>query len=141
MLIATCRHELESPEHPVKALKRDLLVHRLCRELALAPLTEVEVGEYLAARSSGTSLPQGLSALLHRHSEGNPLFMVAALDHMTKRALISRENGSWQLQEPLTQIGLAVPDDLRRLVDAHLARSFSAGQRRGVLSATLCRSF
>jgi len=92
----------------LKALTQDLLVHRLCREFTLAPLTEAEVGEYLGGRSSGTSLPQGLSALLHRHSEGNPLFMVAALDHMTKRALISQENGSWQLQVPLAQIDLAV---------------------------------
>jgi predicted ATPase/DNA-binding winged helix-turn-helix (wHTH) protein len=123
MLVATCRPlDLDSRDHPLKVLKQDLLVHRLSRELALAPLTEAEVGEYLAARSSGARLPQGLSALLHRHSEGNPLFMAAALDHMTKRALISRENGSWQLHVPLTQIDLAVPDDLRRMIEAQLER-------------------
>ena len=119
MLVATCRPlDLEPRGHPLKALTQDLLVRRLCREFALAALTEAEVGEYLAARWSGTSLPQGLSALLHRHSEGNPLFMVAALDHMTKRALISQENGSWQLKVPLAQIELAVPDDLRRMICA-----------------------
>src|SRR5882724_1478795 len=119
MLVATCRPlDLEPRGHPLKTLTQDLLVRRLCREFALAALTEAEVGEYLAARWSGTSLPQGLSALLHRHSEGNPLFMVAALDHMTKRALISQENGSWQLKVPLAQIELAVPDDLRRMICA-----------------------
>jgi predicted ATPase len=141
MLIATCRPELESPEHPVKALKRDLLVHRLCREFALAPLTEVEVGEYLAARSSATSLPQGLSALLHRHSEGNPLFMVAALDHMTTRTLISRENGSWQLRVPLAQIDLAVPDDLRRMIEAQLERLSPNEQRVLELASIVGCSF
>jgi len=119
MLVATCRPlDLEPRGHPLKALTQDLLVRRLCREFALAALTEAEVGEYLAGRWSGTSLPQGLSALLHRHSEGNPLFMVAALDHMTKRALISQENGSWQLRVPLAQIDLALPDDLRRMICA-----------------------
>lgn len=130
MLVATCRPlDLESRDHPLKALTQDLLVRRLCREIALAPLTEAEAGEYLAGRLSGTSLPQGLSALLHRHSEGNPLFMVATLDHMTKRALISQENGSWQLQVPLAQIELAVPDDLRRMIEAQLER-LSAEERR-----------
>jgi predicted ATPase len=141
MLIATCRPELEPPEHPLKALKRDLLVHRLCREFALAPLTEVEVGEYLADRSSGTNLPQGLSTLLHRHSEGNPLFMVSALDHMTKRALISRENGSWQLQVPLAQIDLAVPDDLRRMIEAQLERLSGDEQRVVELASIVGCSF
>jgi predicted ATPase/DNA-binding winged helix-turn-helix (wHTH) protein len=131
MLIGTCRPlDLEPRDHPLRALKQDLLVHRLCQEFALAPLTEAEVGEYLAVRSSGTSLPQGLSALLHRHSEGNPLFMVAALDHMTKRALISREDdGSWQLQVPLAQIDLAVPDDLRRMIEAQIERLSAEEQR------------
>jgi predicted ATPase/DNA-binding winged helix-turn-helix (wHTH) protein len=143
MLIATCRPlDLELRGHPLKALKQDLLVHRLCHEFALAPLTEAEVGEYLAVRSSGTSLPQGLSALLHRHSEGNPLFMVAALDHMTKRALISREDdGSWQLQVPLAQIDLAVPDDLRRMIEAQIERLSPEEQRVLELASIAGASF
>jgi DNA-binding winged helix-turn-helix (wHTH) protein len=130
MLLATCRpFDLEPRNHPLKALAQDLLVHRLGREIAPAPLTEAEVAEYLAARSSTTTLPEGLSALLHRHSEGNPLFMVAALDHMMKRALISQENGSWHLQVPLAQIALAVPDDLRHMIEAQLERLSTEEQR------------
>jgi predicted ATPase/DNA-binding winged helix-turn-helix (wHTH) protein len=142
MVIATCRPlDLEPRDHPLKALTQDLLVRRLCREFALAPLTEAEVGEYLAGRSSGRSLPQGFSALLHRHSEGNPLFMVAALDHMTKRALICLENGSWQLQVPLVQIELAVPDDLRRMIEAQLERLTAEEQRVLELASIVGASF
>jgi predicted ATPase len=142
MLIATCRPlDQESHNHPLNALRQDLLVHRLCHELALAPLTEVQVGEYLAVRSCGASVPQGLSALLHRHSEGNPLFMVAALDHMTKRALISRENGSWLLHVPLAQIDLAVPDDLRRMIEAQIERLSFEEQRVLELASIAGASF
>ena len=123
MLLATYRpSDLEPRGHPLKALVQDLLVHRLCREIALTAFTAAEVEAYLASQSSATSLPEGLSSLLHRHSEGNPLFMVAALEHMTKRGLISRENGGWQLQVPLVQIELAVPDDLRGMIEAQLER-------------------
>ncbi|MDB6106969.1 MAG: transcriptional regulator, putative ATPase, winged helix family [Gammaproteobacteria bacterium] len=142
MLLATCRpFDLEPRDHPLKALAQDLLVHRLGREIAPAPLTEAEVAEYLAARSSSTSLPEGLSALLHQHSEGNPLFMVAALDHMMKRALISRENGSWQLQVPLAQIELAVPDDLRRMIEVQLDRLSPEEQRVLELASIVGASF
>jgi predicted ATPase/DNA-binding winged helix-turn-helix (wHTH) protein len=142
MLIATCRPlDLQPRNHPLNALKQDLLVHRLCHEFALAPLTEAEVGQYLALRSSGASVPQGLSALLHQHSEGNPLFMVAALDHMTKRAVISWENGSWQLQVSLAQIDLAVPDDLRRMIEAQIERLSSEEQRVLELASIAGASF
>ena len=50
MLIATKRPvDLETPEHSSRALKQDLLLHELCREITLEPLSEAEVAEYLAA--------------------------------------------------------------------------------------------
>ncbi|HEY4368677.1 MAG TPA: AAA family ATPase [Steroidobacteraceae bacterium] len=123
MLVATFRPlDLEPPGHPMRSLMRDLLAHRLCRDIDLTSLSEAEVEEYLTAQSPASRPPDGLSALLHRHSEGNPLFMVAALDHMTKESLLSRENGGWQLRVPLSQIELAVPADLRHMIEAQLER-------------------
>ena len=123
MLLATCRTlDAEPASHPLKALVLDLLVHRLCREIALTPLSEADVEAYLAAQSPGSTPPQGLSALVHRHSEGNPLFVVAALEHMAKRNLLANANGRWQLQVPLEQIELEVPDDLRHMIEAQLER-------------------
>src|SRR4029077_633531 len=123
MLLATCRTlDAEPASHPLKALVLDLLVHRLCREIALTPLSEADVEAYLPAQSPGSTPPQGLSALVHRHSEGNPLFVVAALEHMAKRNLLANANGRWQLQVPLEQIELEVPDDLRHMIEAQLER-------------------
>ncbi len=78
MLLATYRLvDVVLSDHPLKALKQDLLVRHLCHEVALEPLGEADVAEYLAGESSAARLPEGLAALVHRHSEGNPLFMVA----------------------------------------------------------------
>src|ERR1700722_7905496 len=121
MLLATCR-PLEPAGHSLRRLIPDLLVHRLCREIALNPLSEAEVEEYLAAQSPGGCPPPGLSALVHRHSEGNPLFMVAALEHMAKRNLLTRVDGRWQLHRPLEQIEFEVPEDLRHMIEAQFER-------------------
>src|SRR5208282_2446210 len=44
MLIGTYRPvDVIVSQHPLNALKRDLLVHQLCREIALEPLDEAEV--------------------------------------------------------------------------------------------------
>jgi len=132
MLIATKRPvDMVIPEHPLKALKQDLLLHQLCRETTLEPLGEAEVAEYLAAESSGGSLPEGLAKLVHHHSEGNPLFMVAVLDHMIERGQVSREGGGWRLRVPLEEIALGAPEKLRRMIEAQIDR-LSAKQRHAL---------
>ena len=121
MLLATYR-PLDLPRHSLKALISDLLVRRWCREIDLTPLGQADVEEYLDAQLPTSPPPPGLSALVHRHSEGNPLFMVAALEDMAKRNLVTRANGQWQLQVPLEQIVFEAPDYLRHMIEAQLER-------------------
>ena len=130
MLICTYRPvHVALSGHPLNALKQDLLVHQLCHEIALEPLGETEVAEYLTAESSGAAPPNGLAGLVHRHSEGNPLFMVTALDHMAGRGLISRENGNWKLKSGLEEIDLEVPESLRQMIEVQIERLTPEEQR------------
>src|SRR6202790_4445798 len=107
----------------------DLLVHRLCRKIDLPPLSEVEVEEYLGAQSPASRPPPGLAGLVHRHTEGNPLFMVAALEHMIHRGFISLENGTWKLNVPLEEIDLDVPENLRAMIEAQIEHLSPEQQR------------
>ena len=80
MLIGTYRPaDLALSDHPLKTLKRELVVHELGHEIALEPLETSEVAEYLATASEGAAVPEGLAELIHRRTEGNPLFMIATL--------------------------------------------------------------
>ncbi|MFZ2061934.1 MAG: AAA family ATPase [Candidatus Binatus sp.] len=121
MLVATKRPvDMVIPEHPLKALKQDLLLHQLCREIELEPLSEAEVAEYLEAESSGDKLTEGLAKLIYHHTEGNPLFVVAMLDHLTEQGLVFQERGVWKLRVPLEQVALAAPEKLRRMIEAQI---------------------
>jgi predicted ATPase len=130
MLVGTYRPvDVTLAQHPLKTVKQDLLVHQLCREIALKPLTEAEVAEYLAMEAAAGAVPEGLAALIYRHSEGNPLFMVAALDHVRERGLIAVENGTWQIKVPLETIELQAPESLRQLIELQIERLSEAEQR------------
>ena len=130
MLLGTYRvPDITPSDSPLKALTQDLLIHRLCREIALEPLAEAEVAAYLAAESGGSTVPDGLAGLIYRHTEGNPLFMVAALEHMTQRGLISNENGKCKLTLPLEEIDLEVPESLRQMIEIQIDRLSSEEQR------------
>jgi DNA-binding winged helix-turn-helix (wHTH) protein/tetratricopeptide (TPR) repeat protein len=130
MLIGTYRPMgLSTSEDPLKGIHQDLLVHQLCHEIALEPLKETDIAEYMGDGGTEASLPTGLAGLVHRHSEGNPLFMVAALEHMTQRGFILRENGNWKLNVPLEEIDLEVPENLRRMIDAQIEHLTEEEQR------------
>ncbi len=130
MVLGTYRPaDLEFSNHPLKALTQDLLVHRLCREIALQPLNEAEISEYLTNEASGSKPPEELAALLYRRSEGNPLFMLAALEHLAERGLISREDGGWQLRVSPEEIDLGVPESLRKMIESQIERLSTEEQR------------
>ena len=137
MLIGTYRPvDLALADHPLKALKQDLLLHKLCQEIALEPLSEADISAFLAAPSPEASEPAGLAELLHRHSGGNPLFMVAALEHLTQRGLISREGGAWQMRQPLEHIVVGVPEGLRHMIEAQIER-LSLEEQRALEAASI----
>ena len=99
MVVGTYRPaDLESQNRPMKMLGDDLAVHRLSREIPLEPLTEAEISEYLTGEAPGTGSPEALAKLLCSRSEGNPLFMLAVLDHLGERGLISLEEGTSRLK-------------------------------------------
>ncbi len=121
MLIGTYR-PVDLVDHPLKALNRDLLVHQLCQEIALEPVSEGDVADFLAGESVGAGQSSSLANRVHRHSGGNPLFMVAMLDHMRSRGIITCVADVWQLRLPLDEVELGVPESLRRLIEAQIER-------------------
>jgi DNA-binding winged helix-turn-helix (wHTH) protein/tetratricopeptide (TPR) repeat protein len=141
MLIATYRPvDVALADHPLKALKQDLLIHHLCHEIALEPLGEAEVAQYLSLELAGFSVPEGLAELIYRRSEGNPLFMVAALTHMRDRGLVEVENGSWKLRMPLEQMEVLAPEGLRRMIELQIER-LSPEEQRVLEVASVLKEF
>jgi DNA-binding winged helix-turn-helix (wHTH) protein len=89
LLLATYRPaDLIMSQHPLRALKQELQVHRRCEELPLGFLNVEEVTRYLAARFSRQHFPPGLGPILHRSTEGSPLFMVNLVDDWVRQGLL-----------------------------------------------------
>jgi DNA-binding winged helix-turn-helix (wHTH) protein/predicted ATPase len=98
-------------QHPVRATIHELQARGLCHELRLHFLDEDGVEEYLSSRFDGEKVPEGLARILHRRTEGNPLFLTKVVDHWLPLGL---------LEKPAEQLSLDVPDTLRELVDRQL---------------------
>ena len=129
MLIATYRPaDVALSQHPLPMLKADLVARGCGREIAMHPLSEPEIARYLSADSAGLQA-SNLAALIHRHSDGNPLFMIAVLEYMNARGLIQRSNGSWQLLRPPATADLKVPESLRQMIESQVQSLGTEDQR------------
>src|SRR6266850_1658300 len=113
----------------LKALKQDLQVHNLCTEIALERLPEPAIAEYLGTEFPDASLPSAMSNLVHRHSGGNPLFMVAIIQDLVKRGLIAQEDGHWKLTTSLETIDPGVPQSLQQMLEVQFERLTATEQR------------
>jgi DNA-binding winged helix-turn-helix (wHTH) protein/tetratricopeptide (TPR) repeat protein len=107
-------------QSPLKTLKQDLLVRRLCHEIAIERLEEPDVAEYLAKTFAAMGIPSGLANLIHRNSGGNPLFMVAIVQEMGNKGLIEVDRGRLILTAPLKEVYSGIPETLQKMLETKL---------------------
>jgi predicted ATPase len=133
MVLATYSSHCGQAEHPLKVLKQDLLMHRQCAELALAPLAKTAVRLLLSRELGQEAMPPGLDTFVYQHSEGNPLFVLALLRHLVAERFLAREGGSdasrWEQRAPFPDMETGVPQELVQLIDPEIERLSAAEQR------------
>ena len=140
MLLSSFRPTDINAEHPLRLLEQDLLTSRRSEQLCLGPLSKQSVAEYLRRELITETLPSGLSSLIHQHSAGNPLFMIAALDHLRTERILLSEKGQVSLSLPLAEIKLGVPDGLSGVIELQLDRLTDQDRRlleAGSVSGTI----
>jgi predicted ATPase/DNA-binding winged helix-turn-helix (wHTH) protein len=121
--------EVSAGQHPLKRLKQDLVTHKLCADVSLRPLERDAVREYLVQELKQETLPKGLPSFVHQHSEGNPLFMIAMLEHLVAQGFLRQEAGVWQLRSALAEIDMGVPTALSEMIEMQIDRLDAADQR------------
>jgi predicted ATPase len=140
MMLCSFRQSDVDAQHPLRSLEQDLFTSRRSVEMRLGPLTRQSVAEYLRRELTADTLPTGLASLIHQNSAGNPLFMIATLDHLRTQRVLRSENGRVTLSVPLAEIELGVPDSLSTVIELQLDRLSDQDRRlleAGSVSGTI----
>jgi predicted ATPase len=137
VLTTDCPHH-GSSEDPLKGLKHDLLMRRLCAEMTVAPLPRTAVLQLIARELGQQALPAGLADFVFQRSEGNPLFVVAVVEHLiAQRVLVRRGAGAvWEQGAPFPEMEAGVPDPLMRMIELEIER-LSEDEQRMLEAASL----
>jgi DNA-binding winged helix-turn-helix (wHTH) protein/tetratricopeptide (TPR) repeat protein len=129
LLVGTFRPaDLILSESPLKTLKHDLQLHHLSREVELERLGAADVADYVAAAFAPGDVPAAFGTVIHRHSDGNPLFMVAMLDHLQQQGVLAQVEGRWVLTVPLEKVNPGVPETLKQMLQLQLEHASAAEQ-------------
>jgi DNA-binding winged helix-turn-helix (wHTH) protein/tetratricopeptide (TPR) repeat protein len=130
MLIGTYRPvELIVSGHPLKAVKQELLAKHKCEELPLEYLRENAVADYFSGKFPVNRFPAELARLIHERTEGNPLFMVNAVDYLATEGLILEVEGSWELVVGIKNVEVGVPESIKQMVEKQIDRLDAEDQR------------
>jgi predicted ATPase len=124
LVIGTYRPaDLFAREHPLRHVTQDLQLRGQCLDLTLGFLGKAAVGEYLARRLGGDRAHHAvLAAAIHARTDGNPLFMVAMLDHLVRQGALQETEGVWTLRRQIDEWSAETPEDLRQLTERQLGQ-------------------
>jgi predicted ATPase len=133
LIVGTYRDVAVDRAHPLSTALGEL--HRVSRvtRLQLGGLAADDVQRLLALTSQQV-IPQPIAELLHRRTEGNPLFVHELLRFVVAEGLVESQDGALRRVGEETLAG-RIPEGLRDVVGKRLSRlSASANQALSVAS-------
>lgn len=130
LVIATYRPvEVALSEHPLKGVKQELQWRRQCEDLPLGYLGQEAIDEYLTRRFARHEFPAAFAALLHERTEGNPFFMVNAVEYLQAEGVIAERDGRWRLTVALAELEVGAPESIRQMIEKQVGRLDRERQR------------
>jgi hypothetical protein len=111
--------EVIRQKHPLRRVAQALQLHGHGVELPLARLSEETVEHYLTARFPGIAQQTQLAQWLHQRTDGNPLFLVNATEHLVQQGALVETEGRWTLRENWEDVG-GIPENLQVMITQQL---------------------
>jgi predicted ATPase/tRNA A-37 threonylcarbamoyl transferase component Bud32 len=129
LILAYRPTDLALSQHPFGPVQLDLQARGLCREISLGFLEGADIERYLALRFAANDFPGELPALIHRRTEGNPLFLADLLQYLCDKGVIVAREGRWGLAGVLPDLQRELPESVRSLIRRKIDRLGRADRR------------
>ncbi len=119
LIIGTYRpSEVEVRQHPLKQIKGEMGRYGLCHEISLTCLEKGHIGKYLLAEFPNNTFGKEFVEFLYDKTEGNPLFVLEAINLLREQSIIVYTRGVWRLARMVADINIppAIAGVIERLI-------------------------
>ena len=141
LLLATYRPvEVIISSHPLRQLKSELCLHNHASEIPLELLSKESVAKYIESSFPGP-LAEQLVDDVHQKTDGNPLFVVALMNHLVEQKMIVSNDGDWKLEGGAGQLHTIVPDSLIEIIQKQVEQLSPREQELLTAASVIGRSF
>ncbi|MEE8518001.1 MAG: AAA family ATPase [Dehalococcoidia bacterium] len=139
MVVGTYRDVEVNRSHPLSSSLAELRRVTSFERVALRGLTQDEVHRMLRA-IAGHDVPWRWAEVVHRQTEGNPLFVQEVMRYLVEEGLLARDEGQLQRagEEPLAN---RIPEGLRDVIGKRLTRLSDLCNKVLSIAAVVGRDF
>ncbi|MCH8235400.1 MAG: AAA family ATPase [Chloroflexi bacterium] len=135
LLICTYRDMELNRRHPLTVTLGDLARERLYERVLLRGLTEHDISRFIEI-AAGFTAPAELSATVHRHTEGNPLFVTEVIRDLVQSGELTEEKVSGR-----STWSVRIPEGVREVIGRRLDRLSDRANDILVTAAVIGRDF
>jgi tetratricopeptide (TPR) repeat protein len=139
LIVGTYRDVEVDRTHPLSAALAELRRLPGFARLLLRGLNADEVRRLLSS-IAGQEVPWSLAEVVHRQTEGNPLFVQEVVRYLVEEGVISRE-GRLLRTSSETPVEMRIPDGLRDVIGKRLSRLSESCNRILLVAAVIGRDF
>ena len=117
LLLGTARPE-EQQRGPrlLEKCTRELQTQSACEEIELQALGKGHITRYLNDHFSPNAFPPELADMIHRKTEGHPLFATGVFQLLAERSEVFNQDGTWHLARAVAEMDLTVPESVRSMI-------------------------
>jgi hypothetical protein len=136
VIVGTYRDVEVDRSHPLSGAVAELRRSGTFLRVPLRGLTVDEVHR-MYEQIRGQSVAWAQAEIVHRATEGNPLFVQEVLRYLVEEGIVQRESGRYVAQAP----GVGIPDGLRDVVGKRLSRLSERANQVLAIAAVIGRDF
>jgi len=123
LVIGTYRPvEVIISDHPLKHWKQTVVPRNRFSEIVLTRFTRRDIETFLEVRLGRYDFSPACVGVLENRTDGNPLFVSAAVSYLVLKGLIAQDSGIWRLTTSLDNIEFHIPESLVEMIQNHIER-------------------
>jgi DNA-binding winged helix-turn-helix (wHTH) protein/tetratricopeptide (TPR) repeat protein len=116
LVLGTFRPAEVRASHPLRRCHQEMQFHHQSHDVPVGPLSVDLVAAYLDRRFEPHDFPTEVAHLVHRRTEGHPLFATSLVQVLQDRGELVQVGGRWRFTHDMSEVQLTASEDVLSII-------------------------